>query len=328
MRDRLLAFHLADSQTFRAFCRFAAFGKTPCASTLQENIAKLTPATLELLNQCLIRIGKKEGLETGKKVRVDTTSVEANVHAPSDSSLLWDCTRSVVRLLRRAKPYGVAFRDRSRAVKTRAYRIAYMRGKDRRKPVYEEMLKHVRLLMRDAKRALSRLRSSENAVALITRLQHYIELTERVISQTKRRVLNGESVPAADKVISVFEPHVDIIRKGSNTTFGHEICLTVGTSLILDVVVERGNPADVELTQKVLKRFADQCGAPKQAVFDGGFCSRENLIELKAMGIEDVVFTKARHISLDEMAKSAWVYRQLRRFRASALRIPTSALQS
>lgn len=138
-----LEFHLADSQTYRAFCRFGAFEKTPSGSALQANISRLRPETMELLNQCLLRIGRQEKVETGGKVRVDTTAVEANVHPPTDSSLLWDCTRSLVRLLGQAKPYGVAFRDRSRAVKTRAYRIAYMRGKDRRKPVYRQ-LRHFR----------------------------------------------------------------------------------------------------------------------------------------------------------------------------------------
>lgn len=313
-----LAFHLADSQTYRAFCRLGAFDETPSASTLQENIGKLRPETLELLNQSLVAIAWLEKLETGRKVRVDSTAVEANVHTPSDSSLLWDCTRTLVRLLQQARAYGVAFRNRQRAIKTRTYRIAFMRGKERRTPLYREVLSHVGALVRDGERALRLLRRSPGAESLVARLEHYLELTRRVIEQTERRVFRGESVPASEKIVSIFEPHADILRKGSRETiFGHKLCLTVGNSLVLDAVVESGNPADVTLTQKMIDRHVAVWGVPpKQAVFDGGFCSRANLDELKAAGVEDVVFTRARHIQLDQMAKSTWVYRNLKRFRA------------
>jgi IS5 family transposase len=313
-----LAFHLVDSQTYRAFCRLGAFGSTPKASTLQDNMGKVKPETLELLNQSLLGIAREEKLETGRKIRVDSTAIEANVHAPSDSSLLWDCTRSLVRLLRQAKPYRVGFRDRRRAVKTRTYRITFMRGKERRAPLYREVLLHVRALVRDAERAVRRLHDFDDAGALRAQLEHYLDLTRRVIDQTERRVLQGESVPAAEKIVSIFEPHTDIIRKGTrDTVFGHKLFLTVGRSLVLDAVVESGNPADSTLTQTMIERHAAIWNAPpKQAVFDGGFCSRANLDDLKDAGVQDVVFTRARHIPLDHMAKSTWVYRNLKRFRA------------
>ena len=153
---------------------------------------------------------------------------------------------------------------------------------------------------------------------LRAQLEHYLELTRRVAEQTERRGFLGESVPAAEKIVSIFEPHVDIIRKGSrDTVFGHKVYLTVGESLILDVVVRSGNPADATTVGTMIDRHAARWGVPpKQAVFDGGFTSQANLEELKAAGVEDVVFTRARRIAVDEMAKSAWVYRQLRRFRA------------
>ena len=88
---------------------------------------------------------------------------------------------------------------------------------------------------------------------LRAQLEHYLELTRRVAEQTERRGFLGESVPAAEKIVSIFEPHVDIIRKGSrDTVFGHKVYLTVGESLILDVVVSSGNPADATMVGKLV----------------------------------------------------------------------------
>lgn len=150
-------------------------------------------------------------------------------------------------------------------------------------------------------------------------LQEVINLTVRVIEQTERRVLRGESVPAGEKVVSIFEPHTDVIRKdGRETLYGHKICLSVGASnLITDCVILDGNPADSTLTTKMMRRHTDLFGqAPEQAAFDGAFGSKENLRELEDIGIRDVAFTKAKWASVSDMVKDSWTYRRLRDFRA------------
>jgi IS5 family transposase len=83
-----------------------------------------------------------------------------------------------------------------------------------------------------------------------------------VISQTERRVLHGEKVPAAEKIVSIFEEHTDIIVKDRRDTFyGHKICLTGGKSnLILDCIIVEGNPADVTLTETMLDRQCEIYG--------------------------------------------------------------------
>ena len=135
----------------------------------------------------------------------------------------------------------------------------------------------------------------------------------------QRRVLAGESVPAAEKLVSIFEPHTDIIVKDQRETlYGHKICLTAGASgLVTDVVVEKGNPADSTLAVKMVERQRDLYGkAPRQVSFDGGFTSRSNLTAIKALGVSDVAFSKGRGLQIAEMVKSTWVYRCLRNFRA------------
>jgi IS5 family transposase len=144
-------------------------------------------------------------------------------------------------------------------------------------------------------------------------------LGRRVVDQTRRRVFGGESVPSREKVVSIFEPHTDIIVKGGpEVEYGHKICLTTGaSSMVLDCVILEGNPADKTLATEMIGRhreiFAD---VPSAVAFDGGFASKANVAELKAMGVEEVVFSKRCGMSIHEMVTESWIYKRLRDFRA------------
>jgi IS5 family transposase len=139
------------------------------------------------------------------------------------------------------------------------------------------------------------------------------------MDQTRRRVLEGESVPAEEKIVSIFEEHTDIIRKDNRETFyGHKICLTGGgSSMILDCTVLEGNPADSTLAKTMADRQVEIFSRPpRQIAFDGGFASKVNLSEIKALGVQDVAFSKHRGLEIGAMVKSSWVYKRLRDFRA------------
>jgi IS5 family transposase len=126
-------------------------------------------------------------------------------------------------------------------------------------------------------------------------------------------------VPASDKLVRLFEPHADIIVKGSrDVDYGHKLNLTTGRSgLILDLIVEAGNPADRERLLPMLERHVAIWGAaPRQAAADGGYASRENLAQAKACGVRDMAFHKKSGLKVVDMVKSQWVYRKLRNFRA------------
>jgi transposase, IS5 family len=105
--------------------------------------------------------------------------------------------------------------------------------------------------------ATTRLVTATNLAASLwqARVRHYRPLIEQIIAQTERRVLAGEPVPASDTLVSLFEPHADIIRKGREVAYGHKLNTTTGRSgLILDVVIEAGNPADRERLLPMLER--------------------------------------------------------------------------
>jgi IS5 family transposase len=120
-------------------------------------------------------------------------------------------------------------------------------------------------------------------------------------------------------VVSIFEPETDIIVKSRRgTEYGHKICLVTGASgLVIDCVVERGNPADVTLTTGMIDRHIKRFGsAPEQAALDGGFASKDNLSALKERGVKDVAFSKRCGMQILEMVRSTSIYRALRYFRA------------
>ncbi len=318
-----LTFHLGDSVTYRAFCRFGALERTPARSTLSENLKKICPETLEAVDQQLVGWAVERKIEKGRKVRIDATVTESNIHAPTDSSLLFDGVRVLVRLLHRAgRHFGVGhFSDHQKRAKRRALAILHTGSAKKRKNAYRDLLKVTKKTVGYAAVGAKRLGGVDGELAscLAAELHQAVALVRKVVDQTERRVLHGESVPATEKIVSLFEPHTDIIVKDRRDTFyGHKVFLTGGVSgLILDCVVVDGNPADTTMTVPLLERQKRILGvAPRQAAFDGGFASKDNLRDAKALGVEDVAFSKKRGLEVSEMTRSSWVYRRLRNFRA------------
>lgn len=323
-----LAFHLADSNTYRAFCRFGIGQTPPTKSRLQRNVKRVSAQTWERINRELVHYAVEQKVETGRKVRTDCTVVESNIHHPTDSTLLWDCVRVLVRLQTEAKEdFGLIFADHSLRARRRAMAILNAKSDQKRQSLYRDLLgvtletmqqaERIKIELNDVK--IDSLMQAARVDAIRLQLGEYIALTQRVVDQTQRRVLGEEQVPASEKIVSIFEPHTDIIIKDRrDTLYGHKICLTSGASgLVTDVIVEHGNPADSTLAVKMIKRQSELYGeAPRQVCFDGGFSSKANLAELKALGVQDVAFSKHVGLSISDMVKSTWVYRRLRNFRA------------
>ncbi|CAK09640.1 MULTISPECIES: ISNCY-like element ISRle10 family transposase [Rhizobium] len=317
-----LAFHLEDSASFRAFARLP-WGWSPKKSVLHKTISAIRAQTFEEINRVLLASARQEKLESGKVLRVDSTVTAALIHEPSDSSLLWDAVRVMVRLLQQADALGSAipWHDHRRAAKKRSRAIEYTRGRPKRIKYYRELLKITRTTLSYLQQASEQLPLTAGLAGELwqAQLRRYRPLIERIIAQTERRVLAGEAVPAGEKLVSLFEPHADIIVKGSrDVDYGHKLNLTTGRSgLILDLVVEAGNPADSERLQPMLERHIAFYGAaPRQAAADGGYASRTNLSQAKAWGIRDMAFHKKCGLKIEDMVKSRWVYRKLRNFRA------------
>jgi len=322
-----LAFHIVDSQSIRRFCQIGIADKGFKKSVLNKNIKALSERTWQAVNQDLVNYAKDQKIEKGRQVRIDCTVVESNIHPPSDSSLLWDAVRVLSRLLHKVQDnYGLRllhFQDHQRRAKKRMVAIQYAKTNKQRKPAYKDLLKVTRKSICYAHSAIDQISASAIAnpamMLLSCDLKQFAKLAQQVIDQTERRVLNDESVPAGEKIVSLFEPHTDIIVKDRRDTFyGHKVCLTGGASnLIIDCLITAGNPADTDLTETMLERQKEIYDRyPLKIALDGGFASKDNLDIAKGMHIKDVCFAKKRGLKVEDMCRSEWVYKRLRRFRA------------
>ena len=204
-------------------------------------------ATWERINATLLATACSEGVEDGSQVRVDSTVTETDILSPTDSQLLRDAVRVLTRLLAEARdrlgPEAVKFHDHRRAAKRRMIEIHSRRGAERRARSHRALL---RLTARtagcaeDARVPVAAVRAKW-ASKWRTEMDAALALMAKVVDQTRRRVLDGEAVPAAEKIVSLFEPHTDIVVKGGRgTECGHKVNLATGRSgLVLDANANR-----------------------------------------------------------------------------------------
>lgn len=318
-----LAFFLADSESFRTFAR--CWKKAPRRSTLQSLVSRVSAATWESINRYWVRMAREKGIESGHITRTDATVIEANIHEPSDSSLLWDCVRTIARHLQHGKRIfdcRLRWRNHQRAVKKLAHQIALGAQGKQLKHLYRKVICYTQRMQKALSSMVEHLKDQPSSAVLtkwLDKADDLSEITICVLSQTDQRIFLGESVPAKEKIYSIFEPHSDVIIKGRRAIqYGHKLNLTSGRSgLILDAVVEDGNPCDASTTLRMIKRQKDIFGqVPQQVSLDGGYASKENLKQAKEMGVIEVAFHKKRGLKEEDMVSSPTLYRKLRAFRA------------
>jgi transposase, IS5 family len=325
-----LAFHLEDSDAFRSFSRLE-MGQYPSKSILQENIKAIREETWETIHCDILSYAAREKIERGRTVRIDSTAVETDIHHPTDSTLLADGVRIMTRWLTEGKELSpqpaYQFSDHQRVVKKRVMTILNARKDSVRQKAYRDLLHYAALVKGYAVSAILELASYQGHTLadtftgheLARRLERAVRILDKVIDQTERRVFQGEKVPASEKIVSFFEDHTDIIVKGRrDTEYGHKIFLSGGkSSMILGCLIVRGNPADSDQYQPLLSQHKEWYGRmPRQVTADGGFASRDNLAFAKEHKVKDAAFAKRRGLSVLDMAKSTWVYKKLRNFRA------------
>ena len=320
-----LAFHLVDSRCYRHFCRIGVAHEGFAKSTLHGAIKALSAETWEAINRLLMAYGEDRKIEKGREARMDCTVVGAPVHHPTDSSLLWDAVRSITRVLTqlREQTQGaqIPFKDHTRRAKRRMLGIHNAKNNTVRRKRYRDLLRVTESVLGYARRAL---RTLDRPGCLypakrVEELRTLMALTEKVLDQATRRVIRGEPVRASEKVVSLFEPHTDIIIKDRREIYyGHKVCLSVGPSnLVTDCLITKGNPADSTLVGEMIDRQDKVFGRyPLKVALDGGFASKKNLKGAKEAGIKDVCFGKKRGMKVEDMCRSEWVYKRLRRFRA------------
>ncbi len=297
-----------DSLVLRQFCR-VYFKAIPNQSTLCRWANLIQPQTLQAFNQRIMKLAIDSKLTRGRKLRMDGTVMETTIHHPTDSRLLADSVRVLGRALTRAKTLlgsktdlsKETFRNRQRSAKQAARKIAGLsrRGREQMKSHYQHLVQTTQATVRQAERVLAELQNqvANEGHSLITTLQTFLPRAQQVIEQTVRRVFSGEKVPPAEKLVSIFEPHTDIIRRGKvnkDTEFGHKVWLgEVEGGFIAQYEVLDGNPNDDSQWQPTLEKHIQLFGRPpRQASADRGVHSADNEVFAAELGVKRIVLPK------------------------------------
>ncbi|HKB33774.1 MAG TPA: ISNCY family transposase [Candidatus Dormibacteraeota bacterium] len=324
------------SLVYRAFCRIDG-ERVPDAKTLIRLAHLLDEAVLKDVLARLVALGRAQHLIRGRRLRVDTTVVETNIHYPTDSTLLADGVRVLTRTLRRL---GAPGRERTRSVARRVFEIAQRsrttgarasqrvreRTKARMTMLYQGLMRITRAVVREAEAAVTQLppRPRRRVRRLAERLHATLGVVRRVLAQTRARVLHGDThFPA--KVVSVFEPHTEIIRKGKlakPTEFGRLVMIQEAEAqFITDYQVCERRPSDRALWVPALDRHRALFGHPPQlAVADGGFASRKNERAAQDRGVRHVVLPWQPRARRSRAARAALRWRTGSEGRISALK--------
>lgn len=333
---------LKDGVSLRWFTRFYS-DPIPHYTTLQKTIKSIKAETWTLINEALVLYAQNRKLEKGRSLRVDTTVVETNISYPLDSRLLWDSIRVLTRIMERSRqttPWiHFAFAKRTRRAKKLCYRIVMAKGpkaKDNRRRFYKDLIKIANEVFIMGERCLKQLNKHSQAEtgSLSEQLDHYLTLSAVAIDQCERRVLKGEKVPASEKIVSIFEEHTDIIKRGksqSPTEFGHKVLITTAMSgLITQYRVFAGNPDDAHMIPDILATHRNQYGqAPKSLCGDRRFFSPDNEKKSYQAGVQKVSICKPGYRSIDrrQIEKERW-FKTLQRFRAGIEGIISALMRS
>ena len=295
MTYRELEYSQSDSRICAAFLKLDE-RKPYSFQVWQKYISRISPERLKNFLVELNKVAIEEGLEDLNAIRTDSTVIEANIHHPTNNSLVWDCIKEAHRLLSQlAEKEGIKVRDYRSGAKSNYFRINNTAGDKRVAMFKKQLILFAKSINQVNKFVKKKDYSFPESFGIIMALQELLALMKQVYSMSERKEIKGEKVSNDEKIFSIYEQHTDIIVKGGRKAlFGHKINLTDGKSkLILDCQILRGNPSDTNLFCQTIEKVKDSYGqTPKSIVADGGYASKANHKKAVDQGLVNVVFNK------------------------------------
>jgi transposase, IS5 family len=296
---------------YRDFTRVGG-EKVPDAKTMGRWGIALGPAVIQQIHERIVQIAQAEKVVQGRKMRVDTTVVESDIHYPTDSSLLGDGVRVLIRTMKRVTKLtgavGAKLRDRSRSVKQRVWEIARAArskappSQERMKRAYDKLLEATGRVVGQAKRFSREIQDGVKRCTDAVKqgvlqgqrqvLDEMVPRVQQVIRQTKARIFDGDT-RSEGKIVSVFEPTAEVIRKGKAskpTEFGKLVKLQEAENqIVIDYQVYERRPSDSELLIPAIDAHEAKLGrVPRLVAADGGFYSANNEAAAKAKGVKRI----------------------------------------
>lgn len=296
---------------YREFTRVGS-GKVPDAKTLGRQAQALGPEVVEQIHQRMVELAVENKVVQGRKMRVDTTVVETNIHYPTDSSLLGDGDRVLTRLMKKVTAIvgaaGTKLRNRMRSVQRRVAEIARAsrakgdKLKEKIPPLYRKLLGITGRVMGQAKRFSSEIASGVKRSSdvlqqaafegLKREIDDMMETVKKVVHQSKARVFGGDT-HVEGKIVSIFEDSSEVIRKGKAskpTEFGKMVKIQEAENqVVIDFEVYDQKPSDSDLLIPSIETHQERMGRiPDLAAADAGFYSAKNVAEAEKMGVKRV----------------------------------------
>jgi IS5 family transposase len=316
---------IADSEFLQDFMRTRKKAVMDY-SFLDKCFKAIRPETWKQINEVLVRQAVANQEVDPSVIRTDTTAVETNIHWPTDASLLWDTYRVAARQMRAGReicPASCSYRFHENKVKKLYLHITrYSNSKNKKrlrkvKKAHRTLIERVGEIVAKAQ-AFCKFSEKDGSIELLavaTVLANFLPSMTKVVEQARRAQINGEKVPAVERVFSIFEPHTELImrgRRGKPTEFGHMVLLCQSEEkMITDYDVMEKKIADCHLTEKVIDRHEKLFGlAPEVLAGDKGFCPTAD----KYAELEERVDTLAIPKRMRDLADA--VMKQWQMFRA------------
>jgi IS5 family transposase len=318
-----------DSAMLRFFCHFYD-DRMPSHSTYATLVNLIRPETWKKLNELLVRFAREKRGFRGKQLRVDTTAVETDVHFPTDSSLLWDGVRVLSRLIKQARRLDAELVGQGRLRIKNARRLAQQiaRGgknqhKARQRSWYRDLIAATERVVAWAEEIVRKIRAGAVGVkdplkglalqGVAEAMEVYLPRVGQCIWQARRRVLEEQPVPNAEKLFSIFEPHTELLMRGKagkKLEFGHmvELCQIEG-GLITSYTVHAQRPAEAPLLAPAVAWHEKVFGrVPQRCAGDKGFYSAAAVAAVSAQGVAEVCVPKKgrRNAAEEQREKSRW----------------------
>jgi len=339
----LLVKETADSYKWRKFCHIPHDGEVPDDKTLIKLTKRFGEKAVKDAHDAVVRQAVEAKILRGRKMRVDTTVNESNIHYPTDTGLLADGVRVITRTVRKIKEvvkFKTRFRNRTRSVKRRILRmVKFLRKRSRRgyenlRKSKEELQKIARLVLAQALAVFNEIRGRDvelrkestakmdilKLAGLQVELKHWLKLF-RILIEQNRTVLGGNThIP--NRLVSIFDTGARPIQKGKlfpRTEFGRKILVQEAEKgIVTDYQIHEGNPNDQSLLDSALNKHEEIFGSkPKELAADRGFYSPGQDEKLHACGVEHVSIPVRgnKNSTRKRTEKSAW-FRRLQRWRA------------
>jgi transposase, IS5 family len=288
-------------------------------SVMQKYISKISEASIITIIQDVNRIAIEEKIETVDKISTDTTTIETDIHYPTNNSLVYDCIKTATYLLKSIKQKDKDQRDKLDKKQQQAKKYNYQINNSKKEDQPGLFALYLPILKELIFESFHSIRNRELQHKRTSELKSLIPMMIKIYRNAEKHQIQGIQVSNEEKIFSIYQPHTNILVKGKREVeFGHKAVITRGESnMILDHAVLEENESDKhQLRPSIANVISQYAKVPESSSADGGFITRDNINYCKKVGIKNIVFTKVTK-TLKNIAENEEIEKMLKKWRGT-----------